>query len=40
MFDPARGTVSGDALIFHGRDESVSIEGDGRKTKTETTVPK
>jgi lipopolysaccharide export system protein LptA len=40
MFDPARGTVSGDALIFHGRDDSVSIEGDGRKTKTETTAPK
>jgi hypothetical protein len=40
MFDPARGTVSGDALIFHGRDDSVSIEGGGRKTKTETTAPK
>jgi lipopolysaccharide export system protein LptA len=40
MFDPARGTVSGEALIFHGRDDSVSIEGGGRKTKTETTAPK
>jgi lipopolysaccharide export system protein LptA len=40
MFDPARGTVSGEALIFHGRDDSVSIEGGRRKTKTETTAPK
>jgi lipopolysaccharide export system protein LptA len=40
MFDPARGTVSGEALIFHGRDDSVSIEGGGRKTKTETTAPR
>lgn len=37
MTDPARGSVSGQALIFHSRDDSVSIEG---KTRTETTAPK
>ncbi len=40
MNDPARGTVSGEALIFHSRDDSVSVEGGGRKTTTETTAPK
>jgi lipopolysaccharide export system protein LptA len=40
MNDPARGTVSGAALIFNSRDDSVSIEGDGRKTTTDTTAPK
>jgi lipopolysaccharide export system protein LptA len=42
MSDPARGTVSGEALIFHGRDDSVSVEsgGGGRKTTTETTAPR
>jgi len=40
MFDPARGTVSGEALIFHGGDESITVEGGGRKTTTETTAPK
>ena len=40
MTDPARGMVTGEALIFHGRDDSVSIEGGGRKTRTETTAPK
>jgi lipopolysaccharide export system protein LptA len=40
MYDPARGTVSGEALIFHGRDDSVSVEGGGSKTTTETTAPK
>jgi lipopolysaccharide export system protein LptA len=40
MTDPSRGTVSGEALIFHSRDDSVSIEGGGRKTTTETTAPK
>ena len=40
MTDPGRGTVSGEALIFHSRDDSVSIEGGGRKTTTETTAPK
>jgi lipopolysaccharide export system protein LptA len=40
MTDPARGTVSGEALIFRGRDDSVSVEGGGSKTKTQTTAPK
>jgi lipopolysaccharide export system protein LptA len=40
MTDPTRGTVTGQALIFHGRDDSVSIEGGGRKTRTETTAPR
>jgi lipopolysaccharide export system protein LptA len=40
MTDPARGTVTGEALIFHSRDDSVSVEGGGRKTTTETTAPK
>jgi lipopolysaccharide export system protein LptA len=40
MSDPARGTVTGEALIFHSRDDSVSVEGGGKKTKTETTAPK
>ncbi len=40
MTDPARGTVTGEALIFRSRDDSVSIEGGGRKTTTETTAPK
>lgn len=39
MTDPERGTVTGEALIFHSRDDSVSIEGGGRETKTETTAP-
>jgi lipopolysaccharide export system protein LptA len=40
MSDSARGTVTGEALIFHGRDDSVSVEGGGHKTTTETTAPK
>ncbi len=40
MSDPSRGTVTGEALIFHGRDDSVSVEGGGQKTTTETTAPK
>jgi lipopolysaccharide export system protein LptA len=40
LTDPTRGTVSGQALIFNSRDDSVSIEGDGRKTTTVTTAPK
>ena len=44
--DPARGNVTGEALIFHSRDDSVSIEGSGggdggvggHETRTETTV--
>jgi lipopolysaccharide export system protein LptA len=40
LTDPTRGTVTGQALIFSSRDDSVSIEGDGRKTTTVTTAPK
>jgi lipopolysaccharide export system protein LptA len=40
MKDPVRGTVTGEALIFNSRDDSVSIEGGGRKTTTETTAPR
>ncbi|MDR3750515.1 MAG: LptA/OstA family protein [Terracidiphilus sp.] len=40
MTDPARGSVTGAALIFRSRDDSVSIEGGGRKTVTDTTAPK
>ena len=41
MTDPARGTVTGEALIFRGRDDSGSVEsGGGRKTTTETTAPR
>jgi lipopolysaccharide export system protein LptA len=38
MTDPARGNVTGEALIFHSRDDSESVEGG--TTKTETTTPK
>jgi len=40
MSDPARGDVTGDSLIFNSRDDSVSVEGNGAKTLTNTTVPK
>jgi len=40
MTDPTRGDVTGEALIFNSRDDSVSVEGGGRKTLTETTLPK
>ena len=40
LIDPARGSVTGEALIFNGRDDSVRIEGGGRKTATETTAPR
>jgi lipopolysaccharide export system protein LptA len=36
--DPVRGTVTGAALIFNSRDDSVSIEGGGHQTRTDTTV--
>jgi lipopolysaccharide export system protein LptA len=36
--DADRGTVTGEALIFHSRDDSVSIEGGGREARTETIV--
>ncbi len=40
LTDPARGTVTGEALIFNSRDDSVSIEGGGQETRTETTTPR
>ena len=40
LTDPRRGTVTGEALIFHSRDDSVSIEGGGSETTTQTTAPK
>ena len=33
MTDPAQGNVTGEALIFHSRDDSVSIEGGGHETE-------
>jgi lipopolysaccharide export system protein LptA len=38
IVDPTRGTATGAALIFHGSDDSVSIEGGGGETRTDTTV--
>ncbi|MGA3047490.1 MAG: hypothetical protein ABSD67_12740 [Terracidiphilus sp.] len=40
MNDPVRGTVTGEALVFHSDDDSVSVEGGGRKTTTDTTAPR
>jgi lipopolysaccharide export system protein LptA len=41
MTDQARGTVTGEALIFRGSDDSVRVESSGgRKTVTETTAPR
>jgi lipopolysaccharide export system protein LptA len=40
MTDAARGNVTGQTLIFHSGDDSVSIEGGGLRTITETTAPK
>ena len=40
LIDPVKGTVTGASLIFNTRDDSVSIEGGGRKTVTETIAPK
>ncbi len=40
MTDPERGSVTGEALIFDSRDDSVSIEGGAQETRTETTAPK
>jgi lipopolysaccharide export system protein LptA len=38
--DSTRGTVTGEALIFQGRDDSVTVEGGSGKTTTETRTPK
>lgn len=40
MTDPQRGTVTGEALIFNSRDDSITVEGGARRTTTETTAPK
>jgi lipopolysaccharide export system protein LptA len=40
MTDPQRGAVTGQALIFHTRDDSVSIEGGNQQTMTQTTAPR
>jgi lipopolysaccharide export system protein LptA len=38
--DQDRGTVTGSALIFHSGDDSVTVEGNGRKTVTDTVTQK
>ena len=40
LTDPTHGTVTGRALIFNSRNDSVRIEGEGQKTTTVTTSPK
>ena len=40
MTDPARGNVTGEALIFNSRDDSVSIEGGGRNNNHHATTPR
>jgi lipopolysaccharide export system protein LptA len=40
LMDPAHGAVTGQALIFSSRNDSVRVEGDGQKTTTVTTSPK
>ena len=40
LSDPQRGMITGEALIFNSRDDSVIVDGGGRQTTTETTVPK
>lgn len=40
IVDPARGTVTGEALIFNNRDDTVTVQGGGPKTVTETTAPR
>ena len=36
LSDRSQGTVTGGVLIYHSRDGSVSVEGDGGKTETQT----
>jgi len=38
LTDSERGTMTGEALIFNSRDDSVSVEGGSRKTLTETHI--
>jgi len=40
LTDPRRGNVTCAALIFNSRNDSVSIEGGGHQTTTETTAPR
>lgn len=40
LYDEAHGNVTGDALIFNNRDDSVNVEGQGQKTVTHTRTPK
>ena len=40
LIDPAHGTVTGQALIFNSRNDSVRVDGEGQKTTTMTTSPK
>ena len=40
LIDPTHGTVTGQALIFNSRNDSVRVDGDGRKTTTMTKAPK
>ncbi len=40
IVDPERGTVTGEALLFNGRDDSVRVEGGSSRTRTETTAPR
>ncbi|HEU5350514.1 MAG TPA: LptA/OstA family protein [Terracidiphilus sp.] len=40
LVDPVHGSVTGEALIFNSRDDSVRIEGGGHKTTTRTTAPR
>jgi len=40
LIDPAHGTVTGQALIFNSRNDSVRVDGEGLKTMTTTKAPK
>lgn len=40
MTDPQRGAVSGEALIFRSRNDSITVEGGRGKTTTETNAPR
>lgn len=40
LVDAERGSTTGAALIFHSRDDSVSVEGRGHATTTKTTAPR
>ena len=40
LIDPVHGTVTGQALIFNSRNDSVRVDGEGRRTTTMTKAPK